>query len=79
MGQDRLPVLKARQIILVLERLGFKHRKLKATSHRRYFHSNGRKTNIPIHPGQDIGRGLLRKILKDIEISPEEFRELLQK
>jgi len=79
MGQDRLPVLTAKQVIMVLERLGFKHRKFKATSHRRYVHSDGRKTTIPVHPGQDIGRGLLRKILKDIEISPEEFRELLKR
>jgi predicted RNA binding protein YcfA (HicA-like mRNA interferase family) len=79
MVQERLPVLTARQIIIVLERLGFKHRKLKATSHRRYVHSDGRRTTIPIHPGQDIGRGLLRKILKDIEMSPEEFKKLLKK
>jgi predicted RNA binding protein YcfA (HicA-like mRNA interferase family) len=32
---------------------------------------------IPIHSGQDIGRGLLRKILKDIEMPPDEFKELL--
>ncbi len=50
MRQERLPVLTARQIIMILERLGFKHRKLKATSHRRYVHPDGRRTTIPIHP-----------------------------
>jgi predicted RNA binding protein YcfA (HicA-like mRNA interferase family) len=77
MGKERLPVVTARQIIQVLEYLGFKHRALKATSHRRYVHPDGRRTTIPMHPGQDIGRGLLRKILKDIKLTPEEFRELL--
>ena len=79
MMQKRLPVLTSRRIIIVLERLGFKHRKLKATSHRRYVHPDGRRTTIPIHPGQDIVRGLLRKILKDIKLSPEEFKKLLKK
>jgi predicted RNA binding protein YcfA (HicA-like mRNA interferase family) len=77
MGQEKIPVVTARQIIMVLEHLGFKHRKLKATSNHRYVHPDGRRTTIPIHPGQDIGRGLLRKILKDIKLSPEEFKKLL--
>ncbi len=74
---DRLPVLTARQIITILEGLGFRRRALKATAHRRYVHPDGRRTTVPVHPGQDIGRGLLRKILKDIEMPPEEFKKLL--
>jgi predicted RNA binding protein YcfA (HicA-like mRNA interferase family) len=77
MGQEKLPVLTAKQIISVLERLGFRHRPLTATSHRRYVHPDGRRTTVPVHPGRDIGRGLLRKILKDIEMSPEEFKNSL--
>lgn len=74
---DGLPVLTARQIITILERLGFRHRALTATSHRRYVHADGRRTTVPVHPGQDIGRGLLRKILKDIEMTAEELKKLL--
>jgi len=74
---DRLPILTSRQIIAVLERLGFQHRPLGATSHRRYVHPDGRRTTVPAHPGQDIGRGLLRKILRDIEMSAEDFKNLL--
>ncbi|GMV99560.1 MAG: hypothetical protein AMXMBFR84_06990 [Candidatus Hydrogenedentota bacterium] len=36
-----------------------------------------RRTTVPVHQGQDIGRGLLRKILREIEITPEEFARLL--
>jgi len=74
---DRLPVVKPRELIAVLERLGFRHRPLGATSHRRYVHADGRRTTVPMHRGQDVGRGLLRKILKDIDLSPEEFIKLL--
>jgi len=31
------------------------------------------------HPGEDIGRGLLRKILNDIEISREDFVKWLSR
>ena len=37
-------------------------------------HSDGRTTVIPNHPGEDIDRGLLNKIIKhDLQISREEF------
>ena len=75
--REGLPVLTARKIITILERLGFEHRTLTATSHRRYVHPDGRRTTVAVHPGRDIGRGLLRKILKDIEMTPAEFKKLL--
>jgi predicted RNA binding protein YcfA (HicA-like mRNA interferase family) len=77
MGHEKLPVIKPKKLISILERLGFKHRPLKRTSHRRYVHPDGRRTTVPVHPGQDIGPGLLRKILIDIEMPPEEFKEHL--
>jgi len=77
MGHEKLPIVSSRQLIAVLERLGFQHRSLTATSHRRYVHPDGRRTTVPIHKGRDIGRGLLRKILKDIDVTPEEFQKLL--
>ena len=73
MGYERLPVISGKELIAVLIRLGFEEKKRKATSHRRYVHPDGRRTTVPLHPGQDIGQGLLRKILRDIELNPEEF------
>lgn len=75
---EKLPVVTARELIAVVESLGFRLRSLDATSHRRYIHPDGRKTTIPVHKGRDIGRGLLRRILQQIEISPEEFKQLLR-
>ena len=77
MAQERLPVITAKQLISVLERLGFQPRTYRSTSHQRYIHPDGRRTTVPMHPGQDIGRGLLRKILRDIELTQEEFSRLL--
>jgi len=41
---DRFPVVTSNQLIGILERLGFQHRPLGATSHRRYVHPDARKT-----------------------------------
>jgi predicted RNA binding protein YcfA (HicA-like mRNA interferase family) len=37
----------------------------------------GRVVTIPVHAGKNVGRGLLRKILRDAEITREEFVDLL--
>jgi hypothetical protein len=33
---------------------------------------------VPVHKGEEIGRGLLRKIIKDAKLSREEFLKLLE-
>jgi predicted RNA binding protein YcfA (HicA-like mRNA interferase family) len=40
-------------------------------------HEDGRTTTVPVHAGQDVGRGLLRKILRDAELTREEFLDLI--
>jgi predicted RNA binding protein YcfA (HicA-like mRNA interferase family) len=41
-------------------------------------HPDGRVTVVPVHKGEDIGKGLLRKIIKDARLSREEFLKLAQ-
>ena len=68
----RLPMLKARDIMRALRSLGFS--KIRQTgSHVFFQHSDGRTTLVPRHGGEDIGRGLLRQILREIELTPEQF------
>jgi predicted RNA binding protein YcfA (HicA-like mRNA interferase family) len=40
-------------------------------------HLDGRFTLVSYHSNEDIGRGLLRQILREINISPEDFLKLL--
>lgn len=42
-------------------------------------HPDGRTTVVPVHKGEDLGRGLLRKIIHDADLTKEEFLELLKK
>ena len=68
------PMLKAKDIIEALKNKGFQTVRQKG-SHVRLRHQDGRVTTIPIHSGQDVGKGLLRKILRDTELT---INELLQ-
>lgn len=75
----KLSQVKARDIVKVVEKLGFTFRD-QSGSHAVYAHANGRRTTIPIHPAQTIGIGLLTKIIKkDLQVSKNEFIQLLRK
>lgn len=72
-----LPLLKARELIKILKKLGFSHVRQKG-SHAFLAHTDGRSTVVPIHPGKQLGKGLTRSILHDIKLSPDEFNKLLK-
>lgn len=71
-----LPLLKARRLTSILQKLGFTKVRQKG-SHAFFAHADGKTTVVPIHPTKQIGRGLLRSILHDIQLSPDEFQKLL--
>ena len=76
MASGRLPILKARDVMRVLHSLGFIPKR-QSGSHIFYQHSDGRTTLVPRHDREDIGRGLLRQIIREIEITPEAFLDKL--
>lgn len=41
-------------------------------------HPDGRSTVVPVHPGEELGRGILMEIMNDVGISKKEFLELLE-
>ncbi|NJA04726.1 type II toxin-antitoxin system HicA family toxin [Methylomonas sp. UP202] len=67
-----LPVLKPREIIALLEILGFTETRQRG-SHKQFRHPDGRCTTVPFHAGRDISPILLRQIAKDIGLTVEEF------
>lgn len=69
----KLPLINANELSKVLKKLGFEFKRQDG-SHMFFEHADGRTTVIPNHPGEDIDRGLLNKIVKhDLQISREEF------
>lgn len=73
---DRLPTIKARDVMRVLRKIGFYKVRQKG-AHVFFQHPDGRTTLVPRHNGEDIGRGLLRQILREIKLPPEEFIKYL--
>jgi predicted RNA binding protein YcfA (HicA-like mRNA interferase family) len=47
-------------------------------SHVFYRHEDGRFTTLPHHKGQDISRPLIRKILNEVRMTPEDYIAALQ-
>ncbi len=60
-----------------LEKLGFQQMRQKG-SHLFMQHPDGRTGIIPVHPGEDIGKGMIRKIINDAKITREAWLELIQ-
>jgi predicted RNA binding protein YcfA (HicA-like mRNA interferase family) len=44
-------------------------------AHMKFFHPDGRFTVVPLHPGE-VSFGVFRKILKQIRMTEDEYREL---
>ena len=65
-----LPVLKPRQVVGILESLGFVEVRQRG-SHKQFRHADGRSTTVPFHGGRDISPILLRQIAKDIGMAAE--------
>ena len=72
---SKLSIVSAAQMSKILRHLGFSFIRQKG-SHAYFRHPDSRATVVPIHKGEDLGRGLIRAILRDIDLSPEEFEKL---
>lgn len=67
-----IPVLKPKEVVSILAKLGFKEVRQRG-SHKLYRHADGRTTTVPFHAGRDISPILLRQIANDIELTIDEF------
>ena len=65
---------KAREALARLQRAGFEIRR-QSGSHVVLRHPDGRQTYVAMHPG-DIPTGTFRSMLKQANLSEEEFRRL---
>lgn len=73
----RLPILSAKKIEKLLIDLGFVRVRQKG-SHVFYRHPDGRTTTLPHHRGRDIARPLLREILREIDLTPDDLLRMLK-
>ena len=73
----KLPVVTARETVRALQRAGF-YVHHQTGSHARLFHRtrSDLRVTVPIHPG-GLPPSLLKRILKQAALTPEQFLEFL--
>ena len=72
----RLPRLKGKDVVRALQRAGFTITRTRG-SHVFMQHPDGRVTTVPLHGSETLGPGLTRSILRDVEMTVDEFNQLL--
>jgi predicted RNA binding protein YcfA (HicA-like mRNA interferase family) len=72
----KLPRVTARQITSVLEKAGFFLAR-QSGSHMIYKNASGRRVTVPFHAQKILHPKLLRSILRDADIKPENLAGLL--
>jgi predicted RNA binding protein YcfA (HicA-like mRNA interferase family) len=73
----QLPIVNYKTMERLLLKIGFYIVRQRG-SHVFFRHPDGRFTTVPNHGRRDLGRPLTREILREIEMSPEQFRGELQ-
>jgi predicted RNA binding protein YcfA (HicA-like mRNA interferase family) len=72
----KLPRLTAREIAAALERTGFALTR-QSGSHRIYKNAAGKRVTLPFHASKILHPKVLKSILRDAELSPEDLEKLL--
>jgi predicted RNA binding protein YcfA (HicA-like mRNA interferase family) len=72
-----LPVLPGAAVVRALERAGFEVVRVSG-SHHRMAHPDGRRRTVPVHRA-DMKRGALRHVLRDCELTVDEFLVLVER
>lgn len=74
---SKLKLIKAKEMEKILFYLGFEKSRQKG-SHAFYKHHDGRRTTIPHHGNRILARPLIRIILKEIEVSVDDYNNYLK-
>ncbi len=71
----KLPTVSGREAVKRFERLGYRVIRQRG-SHIRLHHPNPSRKPVTVPDHRELGRGLLRKLLRDAEITVQEFLDL---
>jgi predicted RNA binding protein YcfA (HicA-like mRNA interferase family) len=72
---QKLPILSGKEIVKILGKIGYRQVRQRG-SHIRLACPNRKSVTIPDY--KNVSRGLLQKILRDAEMTKEEFIRLLK-
>jgi predicted RNA binding protein YcfA (HicA-like mRNA interferase family) len=63
-------------MVRFLEKQGFTIVRVRGSHH--FLERGNQRTSVPVHGNQNLKIGTLRSILRDIDLSPAEFEQLLR-
>ena len=75
---SKLPVISGETAIKAFEKMGYRIARTRG-SHFRLYHIDPKKNPLTIPNHKVLGRGLLRRLIRDAEVTVEEFIGLLRK
>lgn len=75
----KLNIISAKKMLKILRVLGFELIRSKGSHHFFLNKNNNKTTVIPIHNNEDLGPGILKDILRDIDVSVDEYEKLRNK
>ena len=73
---SQFPSITGKEMIKALGKMGFNVVRIKG-SHHRLEHSDSRKTTVPAHGKEALGPGLINKILRDVDLTRDQLKDLL--
>ena len=69
-----MPRVSGREMVRFLEARGFSVLRVRGSHH--VMASKEKHTSVPVHGNQSLKTGTMRKILRDVDLTPAEFEEL---
>ena len=75
---QKLPWVDCQKLILALKRAGFEEKRQRGSHLHLRRPSDGKRATVPVHKGRTVPIGTLYGILRDADISIDEFRKLLK-
>lgn len=73
----RFPAVTSKELIKILENIGFRFKRQSGTSHAIYYRDADKKrTTVPIHASKIVKRKTLKSILTDAGITLKDFEKL---
>ena len=72
-----LPVLSGKKLLRILLKGGYVALRKKG-SHVFVESTDGKGTVVPVHGNEDLGKGLLKSILNDLDLSVDDLRRMIK-
>ncbi len=74
---EKLPRVSAADAVRVLEKAGF-FLVRQSGSHKIYKNAEGKRATVPFHSGKELHPKVLKSILRDADLTIEEFLKLMK-